>query len=90
MFGQFLGSLSFGLNYIFLKELDWHFLFLELIIDICGGSVTYYMMEYSYMTDVTAPHQRTLRIALVEGADYAAVSVGNGVSGPLFVSAGYK
>ena len=53
MFGQFLGSLSYGLNYIFLKELDWHFLFVELIIDICGGSVTYYMMEYSYMTDIT-------------------------------------
>ena len=53
VFGQFLGSLSYGLNYIFLKELDWHFLFVELIIDICGGSVTYYMMEYSYMTDIT-------------------------------------
>ena len=57
---------------------------------MCGGPLAYYMMEYSYMTDVTAPHQRTLRIALVEGADYAAVSVGNGVSGPLFVSAGYR
>ena len=53
VFGQLLGSLSYGLNYIFLKELDWHFLFVELIIDICGGSVTYYMMEYSYMTDIT-------------------------------------
>ena len=53
VFGQLLGSLSYGLNYIFLKELDWHFLFVELIIDICGGSVTYYMMEYSYITDIT-------------------------------------
>ena len=51
--GQLLASLSYCLNYIFLKELDWRFLFLELIRDICGGSVTYYMMEYSYMTDIT-------------------------------------
>ena len=51
--GQLLASLSYCLNYIFLKQLDWRFLFLELAYDFCGGSITYYMMEYSYVTDIT-------------------------------------
>ena len=67
VFGQFLGSLSYGFNYMFLKELDWHFLFVELIIDICGGSVTYYMMEYSYMTDITQVYHSYLSISKVMG-----------------------
>ena len=59
--GQLLGSLSYGLNYIFLKEMNWRFLFLELVIDLCGGPITYYMMEYSYITDIT---QVTLALSL--------------------------
>ena len=51
--GQLLASLSYCLNYIFLQQLDWRFLFLELAYDFCGGSITYYMMEYSYVTDIT-------------------------------------
>ena len=50
--GQLLASLSYCLNYIFLQQLDWRFLFLELAYDFCGGSITYYMMEYSYVTDI--------------------------------------
>ena len=51
--GNLLSSLSYCLNYIFLKQLDWRFLFLELVYDFCGGSITYYMMEYSYIVDIT-------------------------------------
>ena len=68
--GQLLASLSYCLNYIFLKQLDWRFLFLELAYDFCGGSITYYLMEYSYVTDITqvlimAMHQDRFRQASI-------------------------
>ena len=34
-------------------------------------------------------HSRTFRLFIVEGTDYASVSFGNLISGPLFVSTGY-
>ena len=62
--GQLLASLSLLINYVFLKQLDWRFLFLELAYDLCGGSISYYMMEYSYITDIT---QVTLALSLPAG-----------------------
>ena len=38
---------------------------------------------------MTILHCRTFRLFIVEGTDYASVSIGNLISGPLFVSIGY-
>ena len=58
--GQLLASVSYGLNYWFLTQLSWHFLFLELINDLCGTYVSYYIAEYSFIMDVSDPSQRLL------------------------------
>ena len=89
IFGQLLQSLSYGLNYWFMRDTSWRFLYLELLNDFCGSAITYYMMQYSYIIDVTSVAERTFRLAIVEGTDYASVSIGNLISGPLFVSIGY-
>ena len=62
--GQLLASLSLLINYVFLKQLDWRFLFPELAYDLCGGSISYYMMEYSYITDITQVTLTTLALSL--------------------------
>ena len=87
--GRFLSIISYLSNFWFLKELHWSFLYFEIINDICGSFVTYYMMEYSYIADITNPEERTVRLAIVEGFDFASASLGNAISGPLFVRTGY-
>ena len=72
-----------------MRDTSWRFLYLELLNDLCGSAITYYMMQYSYIIDVTSVTERTFRLAIVEGTDYASVSIGNLISGPLFVSIGY-
>ena len=41
-----------------MKEMDWRFLYLELIGDLGGSNVAYYMMEYSYIVDITTAVDR--------------------------------
>ena len=57
-FVQLLQSLSYGLNYWLMESLSWRWLYLELVFDFLGGDITYYMMEYSYIVDVTKEHER--------------------------------
>ena len=57
-FVQLLQSLSYGLNYWLMESLSWRWLYLELVFDLLGGDITYYMMEYSYIVDVTKEHER--------------------------------
>ena len=56
--GQLLASLSYGLNYMFLTQLSWTWLYLELVNDFCGTYVSYYIAEYSFITDITNEAQR--------------------------------
>ena len=51
--GQLLASVSYGVNYWFLTQLNWQWLYLELINDFCGTYVSYYIAEYSFITDIT-------------------------------------
>ena len=67
--GQLLASVSYGLNYWFLTQLSWHFLFLELINDLCGSYVSYYIAEYSFIMDITDPDQRLVRSSLKENTN---------------------
>ena len=55
---QLLQCLSLGLNYWLMQSLSWRWLYLELVFDLLGGDITYYMMEYSYIVDVTKEHER--------------------------------
>ena len=87
--GQLLASVSYGINYWFLTQISWHFLYLELINDICGTYVSYYIAEYSFITDITEPSQRTFRLAFIDGMDYVSTSIGTKISAPLFISVGY-
>ena len=56
--GQLLVIVTFGINYYFIRDISWKYLYLELIWDFCGSFVTYYMMEYSYIIDVTTVSER--------------------------------
>ena len=56
--GQLLASLSYGLNFMFLTEISWRWLYLELVNDLCGTYVSYYIAEYSFITDITQESQR--------------------------------
>ena len=58
MVGQLLASLSYGLNYMFLTQINWNWLYLELVNDLCGTYVSYYIAEYSFITDITQEAQR--------------------------------
>ena len=55
---QLLASLSYGLNYVFLRSLSWRLLYLELVNDVCGTYVSYYIAEYSFITDISPVEQR--------------------------------
>ena len=41
-----------------MESLSWRWLYLELVYDLCGGDIAYYMMEYSYIVDITQEHDR--------------------------------
>ena len=56
--GSFLQCVSYGLNYWFMMELHWRFLYLGLINSFCGSFVLYYMIEYSYLVDITTVADR--------------------------------
>ena len=56
--GQLLVTVTYGINYYFIKDISWTFLYLELIYDFCGSDVTYYLMEYSYIIDITTVAER--------------------------------
>ena len=56
---QLLASLSYGLNYVFLRFLSWRLLYLELVNDVCGTYVSYYIAEYSFITDISPVEQRS-------------------------------
>ena len=58
VFCALLQSVSYGLNYWFMNEMVWQLLYLEMIIDIGGNFVLYYMMEYSYIVDITTEENR--------------------------------
>jgi len=87
--GQLLASLSYGINYFFLKELPWQLLYLEFGNELCGTYVAYYLAVYSYITDVSDEESRTFRLSLVDGLDYFSTSIGTLVSGPIFLAGGY-
>ena len=58
--GQILASLSYALNYILLHHLPWQFLYLELLNDVCGTYVSYYLAVYSFIAYITTPDRRFL------------------------------
>ena len=58
IFGNLLSIISYGLNFWFMKEMDWRFLYLEMINDFCGSYILYFLMEYSYIVDVTTVAER--------------------------------
>ena len=87
--GQLLACLSYGLNYYLLTSLPWQLLFLELVNDLCGNYVAYYLALYSYITDITVASQRTFRLSVVDGLDYVSTSLGTLIAAPLFLSFGY-
>ena len=56
--GQILASLSYALNYLLLHQLPWQFLYLELLNDVCGTYVSYYLAVYSFIAYITTPTKR--------------------------------
>ena len=62
--GQILASLSYALNYLLLHQLPWQFLYLELLNDLCGNYVSYYLAVYSFIAYITTTDKR-LEIVVV-------------------------
>jgi len=87
--GQLLASVSYGVNYWFLTQLNWQWLYLELINDFCGTYVSYYIAEYSFITDITGITDRTYRLSIIDGMDYVSTSIGTKISAPLYKHIGY-
>ena len=58
MAAQLLRCLLYMLNYWLMESLSWRWLYLELVYELCGGNVSYYLMEYSYIVDITKEHER--------------------------------
>ena len=56
--GQILASLSYALNYLLLHRLPWQFLYLELLNDLCGNYVSFYLAVYSFIAYITSPDKR--------------------------------
>ena len=56
--GQILASLSYAVNYLLLHQLPWQFLYLELLNDVCGTYVSYYLAVYSFIAYITTPTKR--------------------------------
>ena len=61
-------SLSYLLNAV--AGLPWQLLYLELLSDLCGTYVSYYLALYSFVTDISTVSSRTRRLAAVDGLDY--------------------
>ena len=47
------------MNYAFLHDLPFEFLYLEFINELCGSFVVYYLAVYSFMADITDETNRT-------------------------------
>ena len=56
--GQLLATASYAINYLLLQQLAWQFLYLELINDICGNYVSYYLAVYSFIACSAEPDKR--------------------------------
>ena len=56
--GQLLATLSYALNYLLLRQLPWQFLYLELVNDLCGHYVSYYLAIYSYIARIATQDSR--------------------------------
>ena len=56
--GQLLATLSYALNYLLLQQLPWQFLYLELVNDLCGNYVSYYLAIYSFIACISSQDSR--------------------------------
>ena len=56
--GQLLATLSYALNYLLLLQLPWQFLYLELVNDLCGNYVSYYLAIYSFIACIASQDSR--------------------------------
>merc|ERR1712223_699069 len=74
--GQLLATLSYALNYLLLRQLPWQFLYLELVNDLCGNYVSYYLAIYSFIACIATQDSRTYRLSVVDGVDYLSTSIG--------------
>ena len=58
LLGYCLQLISYAVNYAYLRELSWRFLYSELIYDLCGSYLTFYLVLYSYVVDSSEPSER--------------------------------
>ena len=51
--------------------------------DLTGGSAVFFLASYSYITDISSPEMRTIRIAFIDGLFPVGFYVGNALAGPV-------
>ena len=74
--GQALTCITFIINVAFFNDLPFEALYMEYVNELSGNFVVYYLGEYSYMADITAPHERTARLGVLDGTDYISTMLG--------------
>ena len=89
MLGRFLVNLVYILNVALLEKAPFELLYLDLINEVCGNFILYYLCVCAYMADVTDPASRTSRMAIVDGADYIFTMIGSSLSGVILSKSNY-
>ena len=90
LFGQIATTLVLILNWAFLHQLPFNWLYAELVNEACGNFIVYYLGIYSYLADITLPgDNRTFRIGVADGLDYVSTMLGTTLSPQLFKLAGF-
>jgi MFS family permease len=89
IFGQAITALTYILNVKYFNQLPFEALYMELINELSGNFVVYYLGIYSYMADITSFDVRTSRLGILDGTDYISTMLGTYISGPVFENLGY-
>ncbi len=79
--GFCLCNLVFLVNTYFFNELTAEYLLFEVLQDLTGGGVVFFMACTAYMVDITSPQERTKRVAFMAGLNPIGFNLGKGLSG---------
>ncbi|XP_042212999.1 solute carrier family 46 member 3-like [Homarus americanus] len=89
LFGNFLSTLIIMINAYWIELPAMYILFASIPISLTGGTITYFMACYAYMSDMTRERTRTMRMAFLNLGFSLGSPLGFFLGGILFDRAGY-
>lgn len=87
---QILTSITLLVNSLLLKSAPFELLYLELVNELCGNFIVYYLGIYSYVADVSAPEARATRLAVADGTDYSSTMIGTLIGAQIYGLLGFN